>query len=137
VPYTIRQLEDGKGVLSYGSGKVTFAEIERAKQELARSPDLTSPKSYLIIDLADTTDLDLSGAEIQATAESTIRLFPTLFSPDAKAAVIAPTDMLFGLSRMWEVFVEKSRLQVQVFRSRADAEQWVRPMGTRSGSDSS
>jgi hypothetical protein len=133
VPYIIRQLEDGKGILSNGSGKVTLAEIERAKQEFARSPDFASPKAYLLIDLTDVTALDLSGAEIQGTAESTVRMFPSLFSPGAKAAIIAPTDILFGLARMWEVFVERSRLDVQVFRSRAAAEEWVK--ATNSSAD--
>jgi hypothetical protein len=49
-----------------------------------------------------------------------------MVSPGARVAVIAPTDMLFGVSRMWGVFVEPSGMEIQVFRLRAAAEQWVK-----------
>ena len=126
MPYRIRLLEDGMGILAQGSGKVTLAEIERAKQEFARSAKLSLPRSYLLVDLTEAPEFGLSAAEIRAAAESTIRLSASTFSPGSRAAVIAPTDMAFGVSRMWQVFVEASGMETQVFRSRAAAEQWVK-----------
>ena len=135
MPYTIRLLEDGRGILAQGSGTVTLEEIERAKQEFIRSGELKSPIAYLIVDGTGASASDFSGADIRRVAESTTRLSPSLFSPGARAAVVAPTDMLFGVARMWEVFVEGAGMEVQVFRSREDAEPWVTARGS-SGEES-
>jgi hypothetical protein len=60
MPYIVRLLEDGMGILAQGSGKVTLAEVERAKQEFARSVKLSSPRSYLLVDLTDAPEFELS-----------------------------------------------------------------------------
>ena len=44
----------------------------------------------------------------------------------AKMATIAQEDLVFGLNRMWEVHVQdKWMAEVMVFRSRADALDWL------------
>ena len=41
-------------------------------------------------------------------------------------AIVAPRDLEYGLSRMWQAFVEDNGWETMVFRSREQAEEWVR-----------
>lgn len=49
-------------------------------------------------------------------------------------AIVAPTDFLFGLSRMFEAFAEKWFRQIKVFRGIADAEAWLKSAAASSPS---
>jgi hypothetical protein len=42
-------------------------------------------------------------------------------------AIVAPSDLAFGIARMWEAFAEVTRWNTHVFRSRAEADPWLRP----------
>ena len=39
--------------------------------------------------------------------------------------IASPTDLGYGLSRMWEVLSDQSGWEMQIFRSRAEAERWI------------
>ncbi len=74
-------------------------------------------------------------ARIREATPERIRELAALASrmdiPDAASrfAIVAPADLAFGLGRMYEVFRELSRSKasktVAVFRTRAEAEQWL------------
>lgn len=44
---------------------------------------------------------------------------------DSKLAIVASDDIHFGLSRMYEMMTDEMPQGVHVFRSMADAEQWL------------
>jgi hypothetical protein len=79
--------------------------------------------------------LDLSEVErVELTSTDSIEEFARLaVSMDVPAtatrfAIIAPTDLMFGLGRMYEAYRnlnEQSTKQAQVFRSRHEAMAWL------------
>ncbi|MDD2271384.1 MAG: hypothetical protein PHP95_11815 [Desulfuromonadaceae bacterium] len=46
---------------------------------------------------------------------------------NAKVAIVAPSDLVFGLSRMYETFSEVNSMpqNIYVFRNQADADKWL------------
>jgi hypothetical protein len=48
------------------------------------------------------------------------------FHPDAVVAIAADTDITYGLSRMWESLIDAISWETMVFRSRVDAEAWIK-----------
>lgn len=42
-----------------------------------------------------------------------------------RVAIVAPSDVVFGMARMYEAFRSESPEQVRVFRDRAAAEAWL------------
>lgn len=68
---------------------------------------------------------DISTAELRVVAEQDKRI-AALAPPGILIAIVAPHDHGFGLARMWEVFVEGTGWETMSFRSRSDAEVWLR-----------
>ncbi len=44
---------------------------------------------------------------------------------NSKCAVVAKTDLVFGLSRMWEILSENTNLEKMVFRDIHQAKDWL------------
>ena len=123
MPFFNKFLEDGKGLLQYGSGVVVIAEVLRCNQELVDSPDKTAGLTYGIVDLTEVTNLEINSTDIRAAANVGKQV---ILAPGAKVAIIAPSDYAFGISRMWEVFVEPAGWRTKVFREKDGAIAWVR-----------
>ena len=99
-------------------GEITLSDINQARPLALSDPDFT-PELAQLVDLrfAQATSFPLS--HIRALAET------SAFQRGVKRALVAPTDIEFGLSRMFEVFNEPQHQLVQVFRSLEDACEWL------------
>ena len=81
-------------------------------------------------ELVDMTRVDRVAPFSSDRARELARLSAAMDPPDSatKLAIVAPDDLLFGLSRMYEAFREaepRSRKQVAVFRARTEAMAWL------------
>lgn len=47
-------------------------------------------------------------------------------NPDALVAVVAPNDLEFGLSRMWQILSDETPWEIRVFRGGEEARMWIR-----------
>jgi hypothetical protein len=124
VPYQVEFLADG-GVFAKASGVVTAAEIEAAKAKAVQTSGESGERSYLLVDTGGATEFIGGAPEVQGIAYSSVRVAPLVFRPGARAAIVAPSDLAFGLARMWEVYMRGSGLTTRVFRSLSDAKIWV------------
>ncbi len=124
MPYTVEFLPDG-GVFAKASGLVTAGEIEAAKGEAVRVSGESGERSYLLVDTSEATGFAGGAPEVQGIAYSSVQRAPLVFKPGARAAIVAPTDLAFGLARMWEVYMRGSGLTTSVFRSLSNATIWV------------
>ena len=77
--------------------------------------------------LTDDTDLDASSitvGEVRAIAEVLGRYRKE--HGKARTAIVAPRDLVYGMIRMWGVFIEgKWDVETMVFRSRDEALAWL------------
>lgn len=72
-----------------------------------------------LCDLTDLDRLELTPDDLRALARLRV------FAAGAKRAFVAPVDHHFGLARMLEVYSESEGSEVRVFRTRAEAEEWL------------
>ena len=77
------------------------------------------------------TLMDIRGTEAVRTTEELVSLADFLGSKrdrsiPLRVAVVATGDLLFGLSRMVSVYVERYGVDLQVFREIEPAELWLR-----------
>jgi hypothetical protein len=119
----INYLENGKGIEIIASGTVTGSEI------IARHDEIYSPKNlarqrYQIIDRTQCKEYIVSFAEVQIIAEIDKKASKT--NPEIIIVIVAPTDLQFGMSRVWQAYVEESRFLTKVFRERTSAEGWLK-----------
>lgn len=102
-------------------GDVTLDEIRAHFRSLERDASLPSPL-HVLLDLTELTALPESGQLIAVAdevrrAEQQVRW--------GACAIAAREDVVFGVSRMLEVFVEGSFERTRVFRDLAAARAWL------------
>jgi hypothetical protein len=119
----INYIDDGVGIEIFASGVVTGDEIIEAHKEIYNSDNLTKQK-YQIIDRRECKEYLVSSEDVKKIAE--IDIVASKSNPDIIIAIIASTDLQFGMSRVWQVYVEDSKFETQVFRDRKTAEGWLK-----------
>lgn len=114
-----------KLVVVDGYGTVTGEEVFAYQREVWISPDVVGYD-----ELVDMSRVQQVAPFSSDRARELARLAAAMDGPEtsSKLAIVATDDLLFGLSRMYEAFREaepRSRKQVSVFRSRAEAMAWL------------
>jgi hypothetical protein len=103
-------------------GATTFAEVMDHFRALRSDPAVPG-RMNVLLDLSDQTSVPDSG-QIKAVAVETGKLRDMVRW--GALAVVAHSDVLFGMSRMLEVMAEPHFTTTRVFRERAPAEAWLR-----------
>ena len=115
--------QDGAGVLHLGRGAVTGAEILAAESQKANVIDRLTKLKHVLIDFSEVTSLDVSSDDVQQLVsinKEEARLLQVVF-----VAVAAPSDLAYGISRMYAGYLQIPEWVIQVFRSRIEAENWL------------
>ena len=106
-------------------GRITDQDmIESARQVMSMEESFPVWR-FAIIDLQADVVLDLDFHEIQAAALRHQQMSGALHE-GFLVAVIAPKDVQFGLARMWQSFADATGWEINVLRSRSEAEAWLR-----------
>jgi len=122
MPVRIRFTDNGLGVIMTGSGIVTGEEILNAnKDAYARA---TEPLIYQLFEGDKITGLSVSTNDLRAAADQDIAASKRM--PNTIVAVHASDDLPFGLARMWDAFVQETGWKTNVFRTRSEAEAWLK-----------
>ena len=87
------------------------------------------PVRYLLVDHSRVSEEEVDSASIRALARRTGETLELI--PDGIVAIVAPNDVVFGLSRMWEIQAEQPGLLTFVARTREEAIAWLRRQLTR------
>ena len=103
------------------TGLVGLDEVLRHFRSLEDEPHLPAPLDVLL-DLSAVTSAPDS-AQIQRVAAEIRRLLGKIRW--GICAIVASSDLVFGVSRILEVRAEESFLATQVFRDLAAAEAWL------------
>ena len=97
-----------------------FAELEQVYSKPDFQPDMN-----VMWDLRGATITSMSSAEIQRLSD----FVAGRWGPGGKsrAALVVSRDFEFGLTRMYEIFLEsRMSVQVQVFRDLDEAMKWIK-----------
>lgn len=126
MPINIINLDAGAGVVFLGQGGVTGQDIIQANKKVLSSADQIKISRYCIIDLSDTSEFDVSTREVDIIAAQDREI--ALHQPDYIVAVVAKSDLAYGVSRMWEAIAETKGIhwETMVFKTRMDAEKWIK-----------
>jgi hypothetical protein len=107
-------------VVTLEEGRVTFDDMRANLDRLLNDPDF-DPEFNQLSDASLATDTDLAPNNLSRLYDRRV------FSDASRRAVIAPTAFTSGMARMIQTYVELSKNgpQVQVFRDRASALEWL------------
>jgi hypothetical protein len=114
---------DGIGVVYRSFGILTSQDLydadERLHSEIKRNPGLR----YLLVDHSAIPDEKVDTESLRVLAGRVGENLELI--PEGLIAIVAPNDILYGLSRMWETLANQSALTTRVMRTRAEAVAWL------------
>ncbi len=108
-------------VISTASGEVTFNDVRKHQDALLAHPDF-NPEFDQVFHFTDTASLKVSSsAEVREIATRQV------FAETSRRALVAPTDFIFGISRMYETYYSmlKNPAQTRVFDNLKTALEWL------------
>ena len=125
MPIEVADTDNGLGVIVTGEGVVTDEDyLPLYRAHLSQDREKYSKYRYGLHDWSAVTDARVSNKAINEVAE--LCKEAALINPYPVSALVAPGDLTFGLSRMWENLATDTRWEIIVLRSRAEAEDWIR-----------
>ncbi len=125
MPHKIKACDGGIGNIIEGSGTLNDQElIEFYTPHLTGDPLKFKRYRYGLVDYSAVTQVDVSNQAVQVIADLCIKA--AQINPDPVVAYVANSDLVFGLTRMFEAFVYELQWDVMVFRNKKDALAWIR-----------
>ena len=123
VPVKFSLTADGVGAMYASYGVLTGQELidvdARIHEEVKRNPKIR----YVLVDHTAVPEEKIDTGSLQAMATRTKETLDLM--PDAIVAIVAPNDVLFGLSRMWQIQAEQPGLVSRITRTREEALAWL------------
>lgn len=115
-----RYTDEGRGMIFTGRGVVDREQFDRLDTNTA----IHDVKLlYMISDLRGVDSMDLSAGEIRDIAEADLR--NEAHKRDIVLAIVGESDIVYGLARMYQVFVDEASWKVKVFRDLEAAKAWI------------
>jgi hypothetical protein len=125
MPITVIDVDGGRGNLIVGSGFVTSDEyVEAMRHHLQGDPARFAGYLFSLSDYSRVTRVEVDSDAVRRVAQWSRDA--TKKNQHSVVAVSAPQDLIYGLSRMWDLSLGESRWDTQIFRSRESAEAWIR-----------
>jgi len=125
MPISIEGRQDGAGVIYHCHGDMTIDDFLQAGIGFLAFPDGVKKWRYAIIDLTSVGAMKINSDDIRTVVEQNKRI-AAIAHAGPLLAVASPKDLGFGLARIWEVLMEQIGWETMTFRSRREAEAWIR-----------
>ncbi len=125
--YTTEVINNGTGILHIGSGTVSGNDLMTSASTVLKLVQEGLTPKYGLADLTDVTEFTASSSEIARNAALNNEIARLL--PSITLAIVAPTDNIFGMVRMWLTHTDTSTWKSQVFRRKEDALAWLKQEG--------
>jgi hypothetical protein len=124
MPYITKFVEDGRGVIQTGEGVLTGDELIAGSLRARAEAEISNRLEYGFADFSAVTEFRATPEDLRRLAES--QMLTARLVPRAVVAIVAPTDHVFGMVRMWEAYADATGWTTRVFRDRASAEAWLK-----------
>ena len=119
MPVSFKIDKERKLVICTVFGELVDADGPTGQRLLLEDPDF-DPSFSQLLDLTQVTKVDMDAETVRTLARTSV------FSSDARRALVANSAVLFGFARMFELLREPvGGAPVQVFRSREEALHWL------------
>ncbi len=117
---------DGIGLVFESSSILTGKEVLEADARTCEEVRRKSRMRCLLVDHSWVAEERIDSASLRALADATRQTLELI--PDGIVAIVAPKDVLFGLSRMWAMLADEPNLTTRIVRTRGEAIAWLRDL---------
>ncbi len=125
MPVRVREIAGGKGLVYECYGRVEGEDHVRANRGVMADSKALGSRYFCIIDHSGATELAYDGTAVKQIVEQDKQMM-SVIRPGFLIAVVAPGNLEFGFSRMWQSMAEITGWEILVVRSRDEAERWIR-----------
>ena len=123
MPYKMIFTDDG-GVITTYSGEVTDTDLLESGEEKNRNRDRVIKCHYAITDLSAVERFPVSVGSIKNNAGLSSNFFSE--NRDGLVVFVLPTDLEYGMARIWQAYADADGKRSKLCRTRAEAEAWVK-----------
>ena len=109
---------DQKIIITYASGDITLDDMREHMLMVQNHPDIEPDYSH-IFDLREAGEIDIKTNDVKQLADF------SYFNEQSKRAIVASSDLFYGMSRMYEIFKQDASVNIRVFRTYEEAKEWV------------
>lgn len=120
----IKYTDNGTGVIFYGSGRVTGEEIIEANANVFSSLEKAVKYKYGIVDFSNVAELIITDQEMDIIIRQ--NRGAAEITPGGVIAAVGTRDDVFGIGQMWKAYIAAINWETFVFKSRDEAEEWVK-----------
>ncbi len=124
MPYTTEVIDNGKGIQHIGSGTVTGQDLMLSAATVLKLVQEGLRPEFALTDLTEVKEFAVSSEELLRNAAFNNGI--ARYIPQAKVAIVAPASAIYGMARMWQVYVDSSGWKSQVFRRKEEALAWLK-----------
>jgi len=125
MPIEIRDTDNSIGNIIKGLSDVTSEEyITAMVNHLSQDNEKLKRYRYSLSDYTKVDKVGVSSAAINYVANLCKKA--AAVNRDIIIGIAAEKDIAFGLSRMWELLSAETGWETMVFRTKADAENWIK-----------
>jgi len=125
MPIDYRQVDGGLGNVITASDVVTEEEfIGFYKDFFSQDENRLANYRFGLSDYSAVTELHVNVEAVKRVVAMSTRTASII--PDTLVAICAPQTYVFGLARMWEIFLDVSHWETHVFKDRDEAVAWLR-----------
>ena len=120
MPYTLAV--HGDRVSFEATGTFSREEALQAIQDMVGHPDFR-PGLDVLVDMTAVDDVPMWGADIRDKVDLDRSFLPKLGT--ARWAFVAPSDVVYGLARMYQALMGDTAIEGGTFRDLGAAEDWL------------
>ncbi len=123
MPIEIQYTDDNIGVNFFAVGEVTGKDIIESEKKIFQSKGFVNLR-YWIVDRSQCTKYEVSSDDVKKIAA--LDNDAAKRNPNLIMALISETNHQFGMSRMYEAYINEAGFQTMTFRDRDTAEKWIK-----------
>ena len=123
MPIEIHYTDDNIGINFCAVGEVSGKEIIEHLKEVYQSDVFPSLK-YWIVDREKCLKYDVSAKEVNEVAEISKRA--AKINPELLEIIISPTDLQYGVSRMYQAYIGDDGFKTMIVRDRKSADEYLK-----------
>jgi hypothetical protein len=124
VPIKINDLDNGRGNIIVGTGGITGEEYcDVMEKHLSQPIDKLKKYIYSIVDISEASYVTVSLEDIRIIAAKSLEV--AKLNPDVTIGISVNEEISSLLAEMWELLVDESSWNVNIFRSREELDQWL------------
>ena len=122
--YKIKFLEKEGGIITSFSDVVTDENLIRSATERVSEEHNFKDFLYGISDFSNVTEFKVTTEGIKANARQAIEY--SKLNKDFILVSVMPTDLEFGMARVWIAHAEESSWRTNTFRTFEEAQHWIK-----------